>query len=104
MPDGHTGHTAALAPAHGHEEVDPAQGPGRPPLAGELAEPIVGLARENPGWGVVRVCRRRFLRAHAATILAVDSFAIEHDTLHGARVGPHDQTRLSALSLKSSTN
>ena len=29
--------------------------PGRPPLADELAELIVKLARDNPRWGVVRV-------------------------------------------------
>src|SRR5215469_15401698 len=29
-PDRHPGHAAALAPAHGHQEVDPAQGPGTP--------------------------------------------------------------------------
>ena len=84
--------------------------PGRPPLAGELAELIVKLARDNPSWGVVRVqgelrrlghrigagtIRRilrshripppaarddrwsSFLRAHAATILAVDFFHID---------------------------
>jgi putative transposase len=84
--------------------------PGRPPLAGELAELIVKLARDNPRWGVVRVqgeLRRlghrigagtirkilrshripppavrddrwsSFLRAHAATILAVDFFHID---------------------------
>ena len=28
--------------------------PGRLPLASELAELIVGLARDNPSWGVVR--------------------------------------------------
>jgi putative transposase len=104
--------------------------PGRPPLAGELAELIVKLARDNPRWGVVRIqgelrCLghrigartirkilrsrripppaarddrwRTFLRAHAATILAVDffhidcavsltrlyvGFVIEHNTRH----------------------
>ena len=104
--------------------------PGRPPLAGELAELIVRLARDNPSWGVVRVQGelrrlghrigagtirkilrshripppavrddrwRTFLRAHAATILAVDffhvdcavsltrlyvAFVIEHHTRH----------------------
>jgi len=104
--------------------------PGRPPLAGELAELIVKLARDNPCWGVVRIQGelrrlghrigagtirkilrshripppaarddrwRAFLRAHAATILAVDffhvdcavslkrlyvAFVIEHDTRH----------------------
>jgi putative transposase len=83
--------------------------PGRPPLAGELAELIVKLARDNPG-GVVRVQGklrrlgnrigagtirkilrsrripppavrddrwRAFLRAQAATILAVDFFHID---------------------------
>jgi hypothetical protein len=29
--------------------------PGRPPWAGELAELIIKLARDNPRWGVVRV-------------------------------------------------
>ena len=104
--------------------------PGRPPLAGELAELIVKLAKDNPRWGVVRIqgglrrlghrigagtirkilrshripppavrddSWRAFLRAHAATILAVDffhidcaatltrlyvAFVIEHDTRH----------------------
>jgi hypothetical protein len=104
--------------------------PGRPPLASELAELIVKLAKDNPRWGVVRiqgelrrlghrigagtirkvlrshripppaVCDdrwRAFLRAHAATILAVDffhidcavsltrlyvAFVIEHETRH----------------------
>lgn len=104
--------------------------PGRPPLAGELAELIVKLAQDNPRWGVVRIQGelrrlghrigagtirkvlrsrrippptgrddrwRAFLRAHAATILAVDffhidcaasltrlyiAFVIEHDTRH----------------------
>jgi hypothetical protein len=125
-PDRHAGNTVALAPAHGHQEVDSAEAPGRPPLA----ELIVKLARDNPRWGVVRVQGelrrlahrigagiirrilrshrilalavrddrwRTFLRAHAATILAVDffhidwavsltrlyvAFVIEHDTLH----------------------
>jgi hypothetical protein len=31
--------------------------PGRPPLADELAELIVELARDNPRWGVVRIQR-----------------------------------------------
>jgi putative transposase len=104
--------------------------PGRPPLASELAELIVKLAKDNPRWGVVRIqgelrrlghrigagtirkvlrshripppaeCDdrwRAFLRAHAATILAVDffhidcavsltrlyvAFVIEHETRH----------------------
>jgi hypothetical protein len=29
-PDRHPGNTAALAPAHGHQEMDPAQGSGTP--------------------------------------------------------------------------
>jgi putative transposase len=29
--------------------------PGRPPLAGELAELIAKLAKDNPSWGVVRI-------------------------------------------------
>jgi hypothetical protein len=29
--------------------------PGRPPLAGELPELIIKLARDNPRWGVVRI-------------------------------------------------
>jgi hypothetical protein len=104
--------------------------PGRPPLAGELAGLIVQLAKDNPGWGVVRVQGelrrpghrtgtgtirkilrshripppaarddrwRTFLRAQAATILAVHffhidcavsltrlyaAFVIEHQTRH----------------------
>jgi hypothetical protein len=32
-PDHHPGNTAALAPAHGHQEVGPAQGPGTPAAA-----------------------------------------------------------------------
>jgi putative transposase len=104
--------------------------PGRPPLAGELADLIVKLARDNPCWGVARIqgelrrlghrigagtirkvlrshripppaarddCWRAFLRAQAATILAVDffhiacavsltrlyvAFVIEHETRH----------------------
>lgn len=104
--------------------------PGRPPLAGDLAEMIVQLAKDNRRWGVVRIQGelrrlglrigagtirkilrshripppaarddrwRAFLRAHAATILAVDfshidcavsltrlyvAFAIEHGTRH----------------------
>jgi putative transposase len=84
--------------------------PGRPPLAGDLAELIVKLATDNPRWGVVRIQGelrrlghrigagtirkilrshqipppavrddqwRAFLRAHAATILAVDFFHID---------------------------
>jgi putative transposase len=35
--------------------VDSARAPGRPPLAGELAELIVKLAWDNPRWGVVRL-------------------------------------------------
>ena len=84
--------------------------PRSPPLAGELAELIVKLARDNPRWGVVRVQGelrrlghrisagtirkilrshripppgvrddrwRTFLRAQAATMLAVDFFHID---------------------------
>jgi putative transposase len=45
--------------------------PGRPPLAGELAELIVKLAKDNPSWGVVRVqgeLRRLGHRIGAGTI------------------------------------
>jgi putative transposase len=45
--------------------------PGRPPLAGELAELIVKLAQDNPRWGVVRVqgeLRRLGHRIGAGTI------------------------------------
>jgi transposase InsO family protein len=104
--------------------------PGRPPLAAELADLIIKLARDNRRWAVVRIQGelrrlghrvgagtirkvlrshripppaarddrwRTFLRAQAATILAVDffhidcaapltrlyvAFVIEHDTRH----------------------
>jgi len=45
--------------------------PGRPPLAGELADLIVKVARDNPRWGVVRIQgepRRLGHRIGASTI------------------------------------
>jgi hypothetical protein len=45
--------------------------PGRPPLAGELADLIVKLAKDNPCWGVVRIqgeLRRPSHRIGAGTI------------------------------------
>jgi hypothetical protein len=51
--------------------MDPAQGAGRPPLAGELAGLIVKLAKDNPSGGVVRVqgeLRRLGYRIGAGTI------------------------------------
>ena len=51
--------------------MDPAKAPGRPPLAGELAEMIVQLAKDNRSWGVVRIqgeLRRLGHRIGAGTI------------------------------------
>jgi putative transposase len=75
---------------------------GRPPVSTELRAPVPRLARENPTWGYRRVhgelCRlwtilqragiapasvrsaltwRRFLRAQAAGVLAVDFFTVD---------------------------